>query len=97
MYFEAAAPGTGTEFLELKFHKAVEANQVVIYPLNDSLCDYTVEVVKDGKYHVVAEVKNASGKVHTHTFATVKTDTIRIKASKSRSAMSIIEVEIYNR
>ena len=97
MYFEAAAPGTGKEYLELKFNKPIEANQVVIYPLNNSLCDYTVEVMSDGKWLCVADVKNGSGDVRTHDFARVKTDTIRINASKSRSAMSIIEIEVYNK
>ena len=97
MYFEAAAPGTGNEYLEIKFHKAITANEMVIYPLNDSLCDYTVEVLENGKWKVAARAINASGKIHTHKFATVTTDTFRIKAIKSRKAMSIIEVEIYNK
>ena len=95
MYFEAKAPGTGNEWLELKFHQPIEFSQVDVYPLNDSLCDYVVEVKQDGAYKIVSEMKNASGKVQSHKFAAVKSDTVRIRAVKSRKAMSIIEVEIY--
>ena len=40
-------------------------------------------------------MKNASGKVQSHKFDSFKSDTIRIRAIKSRKAMSIIEIEIY--
>ena len=95
MYFEAKAPGTGGEWLELKFHNPIEFSKVDIYPLNDSLCDYVVEAKQGEKYVTLSEMKNASGKVQSHKFDTFKSDTIRIRAIKSRKAMSIIEIEIY--
>ena len=93
-----ATPKQTPDWVELVFKKPQTIGRVVVYPAENSLKDYQVQVEVNGKYVTVAEVKDAKGTVQEHKFAPVTGRKVRIFVTANNGEHTrIYEVEVYNK
>ncbi len=91
-------PSEVPDWLELEFKTPVKAGRVVVYPAENSLQDYDVQVWRNGAYETVGRVIAAQGEYQEIPFSPVETDKIRIYITKNRRQYSQIqEIEVYER
>lgn len=91
-------PNAAPDWIELDFKKPVTAGRVIVYPVENTLKDYQVQIWKNNVWSVVAEAKDASGNVQEHTFAPTATDKVRIFITGTRGPHArISEIEVYEK
>ena len=84
--------------MQLEFKKPITAGKVVLYPVNNSLKDYEIQVKKDGAFVTVAAVKDAKGKCQTVSFEPVKTDCVRLLVTANNGPDTwLYEMEVYEK
>lgn len=89
-------PDAAPDWLELKFHKPLKIGRVVVYPLENSLRDYEIQIFRNGTWEAVAKIQNASGEAQTHSFPSVETDSLRIWVTATNGKhVNIVEIEVY--
>jgi hypothetical protein len=88
--------GQFPDWLEIKLPQAHKIGRVVVYPFQESLQDYALEVFDNGAWREVSKVTGQKGEPTTHTFAPVTTDRVRlvVTAAKGKNSM-VTEVEVY--
>lgn len=91
-------PNLLPDWIELEFHKPITAGRVVVYPFEDSLRDYEIQVKKDGVYVTVAAVKDAKGIAQTHTFPPVETNAVRLYVTANNGSNTwLYEIEVFEK
>ncbi|MPN14735.1 hypothetical protein SDC9_162062 [bioreactor metagenome] len=89
-------PNQVPDWIALEFKQPVTVKRIVLYPVENSLKDYQIQLWCDGKWKTVAEADNATGEYHEHRIAAIKTDKIRIWITAVRGAYAkLAEIEIY--
>jgi len=89
-------PDTAPDWLELKFHKPLKIGRVVVYPLENSLRDYEIQISRNGTWKTVAKIQNASGEAQTYSFPPVETDSLRVWVTATNGKhVNIAEIEVY--
>jgi archaellum component FlaG (FlaF/FlaG flagellin family) len=69
---------------------------VEVYPVGNSLKDYEIQLLVNGKYVTVATVKNASGRPQTCTFKPQQCDAVRLVATAGNEAYTrIYEIKVF--
>lgn len=88
--------GASPDWLEIQLPQPQTLGRVEVYPFQQSLRDYAVQVWVDGQWREVAKVAGQSTDHLTHTFAPVTTDRVRlfVTATNGKSAM-VTELEVY--
>ena len=93
-----ATPKQTPDWVELVFKKPQTIGRVVVYPAENSLKDYQVQVEVNGKYVTVAQIKNAKGLQQEHKFAPVIGKKVRIFVTANNGDHTrIYEVEVFNK
>ena len=93
-----ATPKQTPDWVELVFKKPQSIGRVVVYPAENSLKDYQVQVEVNGKYVTVAQIKNAKGLQQEHKFAPVIGKKVRIFVTANNGDHTrIYEVEVFNK
>ncbi|MBQ7178278.1 MAG: discoidin domain-containing protein, partial [Victivallales bacterium] len=96
--FKDKTPNQCPDHVQLEFKKPITAGKVVLYPVNNSLKDYEIQVKKDGAFVTVATVKDAKGDCQTVSFAPVKTDCVRLLVTATNGPNTwIYEMEVYEK
>ncbi len=91
-------PNAFPDWLELVFKKPVTVGKVMIYPVENTLQDYQIQVWKNAAWVTVADVRDESGAVRTHAFEPVMTDKIRLLVTATRGPhVRIAEIEVYEK
>ena len=62
------APCWSQDWIEYEFLKPSKIGRVVVYPAENSLNDYRIEIERNGRFVTVADIKDAQGEAQTHTF-----------------------------
>lgn len=93
-----ATPDETPDWVELEFHRPVKAGRAVVYPVANSLKDYELQILRDGKYVTVASVRNAEGESQALTFEPVSFRNLRLLVTATRGPHSrIYEIEVYEK
>ena len=91
-------PNQLPDSVTIKTRKPVTVGRVEVYPAQDSLKDYTIELLVDGKFVTVAEVKDAKGAMQSVSFAPRQTDTLRLAVTANRGAYSkVFEIKAFEK
>ena len=91
-------PNQLPDSVTIKTRKPVTVGRVEVYPAQDSLKDYTIELLVDGKFVTVAEVKDAKGAMQSVSFAPRQTDTLRLTVTANRGAYSkVFEIKAFEK
>ncbi|MBE6372461.1 MAG: hypothetical protein E7055_10375 [Lentisphaerae bacterium] len=78
--------------------KPVTIGRVEVYPAQDSLKDYVIELLVDGKFEVVAEVKDAKGAMQSVSFAPRRTTALRLTVNANRGAYTkVFEIKAFEK
>ncbi len=94
--FKDNTPNKVPDWFQFKFKRPVRAARVVLYPVANSVVDYTIEVMQDGAFVKVAEAKDVSGARTEVAFPPVTTDTVRCTVTKNRGPNTLVyEMEVY--
>ncbi|MPN63022.1 hypothetical protein SDC9_210776 [bioreactor metagenome] len=89
-------PGQGPDWIELDFGKPVAMGKAVIYPVDNTLRDYEIQLWKDGRFETVATVKNASGKKQEISFNPLESEKLRVYITNTNGPHAVIdEIEVY--
>ncbi len=89
-------PNVVPDWIELTFKKPVKINRVVVYPAENSLKNYEIQVMLKGEYQTVAKVENASGLAQESIFPVVTTNQVRVFVTANNGAYTQIhEIEVY--
>ena len=89
-------PGVLPDWAALTFHEAVTVGRVEIYPADDSLKDYEIQVWQNGTFITVASVKDASGDKQTVAFDAVMTTAVRLLVTENRGRYSkVYEIKVF--
>lgn len=88
--------GEFPDWLEIKLPQAHKIGRVVVYPFEQSLKDYAIEVFDNGAWREISKVTGQKGEPTTHTFAPVTTDRVRLVVAGANGKNSMVtEVEVY--
>lgn len=86
------------DWVELEFHEEVDMGRVRLYPVENSLLDYQLQVKKDGEYITVADIKGADGAMLEHSFKPVRAKSLRLFITANRGKNSkLYEIEVYEK
>ncbi len=89
-------PNQSPDWIEMTFKKPVTAGRVVVYPIDNSLKNYQVQIRNNGDYQTVAEVEDASGVAQEHLFTSQTIESVRIFITATRGPHAkITEIEVY--
>ena len=84
------------DWAALTFHEAVTVSRMEIYPADDSLKDYEIQVWQNGTFITVASVKDASGDKQTVAFDAVMTTAVRLLVTGNRGRYSkVYEIKVF--
>ena len=91
-----ATPDAAPDWIALDFRRSVKMERVVVYPVEDSLKEYEIQVQEGDEWKTVAAKTDASGPVQELRFPSVTASKLRvfIKATRGRNAR-ITEIEVY--
>jgi len=96
--WEDNTPNRVPDSVTIKSFKPVTIGRVEVYPAQDSLKDYFVELMIDGKFVKVAEVKDAKGAVQTLTFAPRRADGLRLTVTANRGKYTkVYEIKAFEK
>ncbi len=91
-------PGALPDWAQLTFRQAVTVGRVEVYPADDSLKDYEIQILQNGSFVTVASVKDASGDKQTVTFDAVTATAVRLLVTGNRGAYSkVYEIKVFAR
>jgi hypothetical protein len=86
----------GPDWLEIKLPQAQTVGRVVVYPFEQSLKDYTVQVFVGGQWQDVATATGQKADEATHSFPPVTTDRVRLLVTATNGPVAkVTEVEVY--
>ncbi|MBR4663632.1 MAG: hypothetical protein IKO93_07140, partial [Lentisphaeria bacterium] len=78
--------------------KPVTIGRVEVYPAQDSLKDYVIELLVDGKFEIVSEVKGAKGPMQSMSFAPRRTTALRLTVNANRGAYTkVFEIKAFEK
>ena len=98
LVYKDTTPNEVPDWFQFQFKKPIKAGRVVIYPVSDSVTDYRIEVMKNGKLETVAEAHNVSGLRSEVSFEPVETDIVRCTVTGNRGEHTIVyEMEVYSK
>ncbi len=93
-----ATPNQSPDWIELTFKEPVDIARVIVYPVDDSLRNYQVQLRTNGEYQNVADAQEAAGIAQEHSFPQQKADAVRIFITATRGANAkISEIEVYGK
>jgi hypothetical protein len=93
-----ATPNQSPDWIELSFKEPVAIARVIVYPVDDSLRSYQVQLRSNGEYHDVAVIDEAQGSAQEHRFPQQNADAVRIFITATRGAHAkISEIEVYEK
>ena len=93
-----ATPNQTPDWIEYEFLKPVKVGRVVVYPAENSLKDYRIEIERNGRFITVADIKDAQGEAQTHTFSAQKTKRMRLVVTANRGPNTkLFEIEVYEK
>ena len=96
--WQDATPNKLPDSVTVKSHNAVTIGRVEVYPAEDSLKDYYIELMVDGKFVKVAEVKDAKGTMQSVTFAPCKTTQLRLTVTANRGKYTkVYEIKAFEK
>ena len=76
----------------------VTIGRVEVYPAQNSLKDYVIELMVDGKFEVVAEVKDAQGPMQSVSFEPRRTTALRLTVNANRDAYTkVFEIKAFEK
>ncbi|MBQ7176755.1 MAG: discoidin domain-containing protein [Victivallales bacterium] len=92
-----ATPKQLPDWVALTFHKPVTAKEILVYPEKASLCDFEVQISKDGQnWTCVKKFEDAKGVCHIAKFAPQEIKAVRIFVTKNNGPNTrIAEIEVY--
>ena len=92
-----ATPNKVPDWVALTFHKPVTAKEILVYPEKASLCDFEVQISKDGQnWTCVKKFEDAKGVCHIAKFAPQEIKAVRIFVTKNNGPNTrIAEIEVY--
>ena len=90
-------PKVFPDWINMEFVKKPQTvGRVEVYPVGNSLKDYEIQLLVNGKYVTVATVKNASGRPQTCTFKPQQCDAVRLVATAGNEAYTrIYEIKVF--
>ena len=95
-YFKDNTPGKVPDWIEMEFPKAIKAKKVVVCGIANSLKDYEVQILKDGKFVTVGSIKNAKLDRNEFTFPETEFKVLRVFVTKNNGKYTqIAEIEVY--
>ena len=93
-----ATPNQTPDWIEYEFLKPVKIGRVVVYPAENSLKDYKIEIERNGSFVTIADIKDAQGEAQTHTFAPQTTKRMRLVVTANRGEHTkLFEIEVYEK
>lgn len=91
-------PGQLPDWLEITFRNAVSLGRAVIYPGNQSLRDYEIQVWEDDVWKCVGKVYDAQGEMQQVSFPSVRTKQVRLVVTANNGPDTILhEIELYEK
>lgn len=91
-----ATPNKVPDWIELNFFKTQTVGRIKVYPEDNSLRDYEVQIFRNGNWEKVGEVKDASGEFQEFKFHPMATRRIRVLVTGNNGKNSKInEIEVY--
>ncbi len=95
-YFKDNTPGKVPDWIEMEFPKAIKAKKVVVCGIANSLKDYEVQILKDGKFVTVGSIKDAKLDRNEFTFPEAEFKMLRVFVTKNNGKYTqIAEIEVY--
>ncbi len=96
LHYCDSTPDQFPDWVEYDFKQPQTIGRVVIYPVEDAVKDFQVQVWKNNAFVTVKEVKNFSGKMVGVTFSPVRTARLRLVVTAGRGSYTrIYEMEVY--
>jgi hypothetical protein len=91
-------PGQLPDWLEITFRQDVNVGRAVVYPANQSLRDYQLQVWADNAWQCVGKVHDAQGKRQEITFPSIQTQRVRLVVTANNGPDTILhEIELYEK
>ena len=91
-------PCWSQDWIEYEFLKPSKIGRVVVYPAENSLKDYRIEIERNGRFVTVADIKDAQGEAQTHTFTPETTKRMRLFVTANRGPNTrLFEIEVYEK
>ena len=97
--FWDATPDKTPDWIALVFHKPVTAGRIVVYPYENTLCDYEVQIKLDGdEWKTIKKIENAQGEFQTVQFPPQTVKNVRVFVTKTNGPNTrISEIEVYEK
>ncbi|MBQ9369246.1 MAG: hypothetical protein IJT83_15795 [Victivallales bacterium] len=97
--FYDATPNKTPDWIALAFHNPVTAGRIVVYPFENSLCDYEVQISVDGdEWKTIQRIENAQGEFQTIQFPPQTLKGVRVFVTKTNGPDTrISEIEVYEK
>jgi hypothetical protein len=85
------------QWVELELHEAAELNtlHVSFQTRNDRGVDFDVQVLRDGQWQNVVEVRDNTDRRRVLTFPAVRTDKVRLVLLKTAGNVGVCEIRLY--
>ncbi|MCK5801923.1 MAG: discoidin domain-containing protein, partial [Lentisphaeria bacterium] len=84
------------DWVAIKLVKAQAVGRVVVYPLEQSLKDYSVQVFIEGAWKDIASARGQKAGKLTHSFEPVNTDRVRLLITATHGPIAkVAEMEVY--
>jgi hypothetical protein len=88
----------GPDWLEVRLPQPQTVGRVVVYPFEQSLKDYAVQVFANGQWQDVAKAVDRKADQAEHAFARVTTDRLRLLVTATHGPIAkVTEIELYER
>ena len=98
IHYRDKTPGQLPDHVQYEFKAPVTIGRVVIYPIQNSLLDYEVQVRQGDAFVTVKKVAGADGPVQTVAFPPVKTQCLRLLVTANRGKNTMLyEMEVYEK
>ena len=94
--YHDGTPGVVPDWIEIEFPTPVNTSRIVVYPAENSLRDYEVQVSRNGRYRTVGSAADAQGHFQEFRFAPTGTDKVRVYVTATNGPHTKIhEIEVY--
>lgn len=91
-------PDNTPDWIELEFLHPATAGRIAVYPADNSLRNYEIQIRRNGQYQTVGKVENAAGKSQEIVFSPLAIDAVRIYITGTNGPWSKIrEIEVYEK
>lgn len=96
--YSDSTPNEAPDWVEFEFKQPVSIGRVVLYPVDNALLAYQIQVRRGDDYVTVASADAADGEILTHAFAPVEAQTLRLLVTATRGPHArLYEIEVYEK